>query len=297
MLPPAIGIAGKTLSLTYIDPTHRPGLSVTLEIGLSIWAATAHPVLGGVYQVTGIVLDTGSYTGIWTVGAEPAQTQSVYIYSSEIYLHPVRVSVVDSDKVEMPGVTLIVSEWDGPGYSLVAYDVTGPDGEAQFSLGDGVYRLTLLEDGYVFNTNNHVLELGNTQEEYLIQVDGSRIAVPDITYTPPVGTVTMSVRLINLKGEPVPYRNVVVTCLTPAEHAEAIQFLALEGRTVLQTTVTGETSMDLIPGIEVEVAVANTSVIRRFTVPPSDFNLVDYLGNNDYFSVAQTELDEPERVS
>ena len=296
MMPPAIGIAGKPVVLTYIDPTYRVGLTVSLTVGSTTYASTPHPVLPGVYRVT-LSLSEGTHVGTWTVGAEPQQVQNIIVYASSRYVHPARVSVVDQDGSPMQGVTVIVSSWDGVDHTLVGYDVTGPDGEAVFSLTNGSYTVSLTKSGCTFNRNNHRLDIAESPSDYVSQIDGTYIAVPDVTYTPPVNTVTMSANLIDLKGEPVPYRNIVVTCLTPAEHAESIQFLALEGRTVIRTTVTGAASLVLVPGIEVEVAVENTSVIRRFTVPDADFDLVDYLGANDYFAVAQVEYSTPERVS
>jgi len=301
MLAPTIGIMGKALSLTYVDPEYRTGLAVTVTVDGVEYACTEHPTLQGVYLRSLILDEAGSYAATWNVqlGGETVatDTQSIYIYESADYLHDVIISVVDEDGLEMADITVIISQWVDGGRELITYAVTNADGQVTFQLEDGQYRFSLYKSGATFDTNNHELDIDGTQDEYLSEVTGSYIEVPNIGYIPPVSLVTLSAFLVDMGGDPVAFRNIAITCLTPIEHVEAAQFIALEGRTVIKTSATGEASIALVPGIEVEVSVENTSIVRRFTVPAEDFNLSDYLGENDYFDVQDTVYPDAERTS
>jgi hypothetical protein len=194
-------------------------------------------------------------------------------------------------------IMVVITRWVSGHRELVAYDYVNDDGAAVFSLATGRYMATLVKSGATFSQNNSEMELTQEIDEYVYRFSGLYEEIPDVEYTPPVQLVTMSVSLIDAGGNPVVDRAVSVTCLQPAKHVEGSTFLALEGQKVLRTSPTGECSMRLVPGVTVEVAVENTSIIRRFVVPDEDFNLADFLGNTDFFSVANPVYQPAEKTS
>jgi len=306
MMSPAMGVLGSPTMLTYVDASHTAGLTVTATItkdGEPIagpLAATENPSLAGVYQRQLVLQEAGTYLVDWRVGPTTVITdnQALYIYESASHLHPTTIYVEDSYGQPVTEVLVVISEWDGAGYSLVAYDHTDLDGLIAFSLPNGTYRATLSKDAVVFEENAHTLELTVRQDEYLYQFNGDRITPPDVTYVPPVALVTMFVSLIDMAGDPASYRKVLVTSLVPAVYQEgASKFVAMEDRIEVETSVTGEAFVRLVPGVVVEVAVQNTTILRRFTIPATDFNLTDYLGNNDFFSAANAVYPPARRVS
>lgn len=300
MKPPILGILGKPLTLTYIDPEYRADLSVTVKLEDIVYDCSPHPTLVGIYQRTVIPETSGTFLLTWTIRQNEetiTETQTLYIYPSEEYIHPVDIYVQDNQGLPVQDVMIEITKWTNGVRELVAYDYVNEDGKATFSLTNGKYLATLIKDRTVFTSNNFELNIVQEIDRYTHIFPGDGIEVPDVSYSPPVRLVTMSIALIDHKGDPVADRAILVTCLQPAKHEEKNTFIALEGRTVIKTSPTGECSLKLVPGILVEVAVENTSIIRRFIVPDADFSLADYLDNQDYFSTINVVYPSARRVT
>jgi hypothetical protein len=288
MLAPYYAIAQRNSSLVF---TGAHGLT---DVVARVYDADGEEVTGspvecsevtpGVYAGTLRIDDTGTYLIRWT--GDSGGIQEVQNLLVVLSVHAVTIHVQDEDTgAAFPGLRLMLVKFTQEGHALYSETITDQDGEAVLEVPEGRYRICLQEAGCVFTENAFPLEVDYTDEEMPVLIEVLKIAVPASGYTPPESTVTMTARLIDVMGNPMRFRGVHITLLTPTRYTSGSSFIVAEDRKTEKTDSDGHLSVVLIPGTEVEVSVENTGITRRFTVPQDDFDLFDYLGASDLFDV------------
>jgi len=285
----------------------EPGLwlSVTAEItdvlgALVLGGIVCTELVGGIGWVGEVYLQsTDTYIIRWTAtdsGGAKTYTDSL---QAILTTHATTIRVWDETlNVRHAGVRVMILEDVGVGYELVAETTTDSEGECTLALTDGDFIIALQKSGYCFSSNCQPLPVNTADEELPVMLDTLLVAVPATGYVAPKSLVTMTGSLVNGQGLPIRFRKVLITVLGPAGYTSGESFVVGEDRHIVETDSNGAFSVSLIAGIPVEVAVANTRIIRRFTVPAVDFDFMDYLGDvDDVFDVQQVEYPNARRIS
>ena len=262
--------------------------SGTTELAESPVSCREHASLSGVYIADVTIDSTGSIAAQWESSGFPTVRQNILVV---LATYATTIRVWNSDTRERHGgVRVMILQHVGTGRQLISEITTDSDGECSLELPEGQYRIALTKDRVIFTANGFELDVGFLDVEEPCLLDTKAIAVPDSGYESPADLVTMTASLIGASGAPLRFRNVVVTVLSSVPYASGSNaYIVAEDRVVEQSDSNGQVSITLVPGSVVEVAVENTQIARRFTVPSSDFDLYDHLDTDDYYDVQQPD--------
>jgi len=282
------GVSGMTgvLARIYLDG---------VEIDQSPVSCSPH-VIPGVY-IGALTVDVeGSYLIKWSGNSGNVRDeQPLYVVLS---LHTTTIQIKDSDsEAYYGGVRVKVLEFANIGYNLVSEALTDQEGQVSMSLPEGTYRVCLEKTGCIFTVNGSELVVDYLDEEVRALVSTHMVEVPASGYTPPSSTVTMTATLIDVKGDPMRFRDVHIVSVDSPGYHSGDDFIVAQSRVTAVTDSNGYLSVTLIPGTYVEVSIAGTSVVRRFTVPSQNFDLFAFVGNNDSFDVQNQVYPPAHRVS
>jgi len=172
----------------------------------------------------------------------------------------------------------------------ISYGVTDSEGRVGFSIGPGVYYVTLVKDNIVFGTNNCKIVIQDERAimpNWLLTVPppyGSPIVkAPTNAFTlyseafsptltdpaPPAPMCDLYADLYRMDGSALANAEIYVS-LVQAPDLLASGTVVYDTKAFYRTDGHGRVTFSLVQGIKVEVAVAPLSIRRIITVPSGD---------------------------
>lgn len=259
----ATGVTG----LTNVTSVHYKKFGDANETAKSITPVTDFRELGrGVYSIrfTSTELNTEGefvYTVVTTGHDKFSQILNIALLGNNTFTF-----TVELNGVAAAGYYIDVRRQSD--FSLVATVQTGADGKAAASLALGDYYATLRNASIVFDTNNVAFSVSSQSSLNTKTLDAA-----GITASSPAASANTSLGSATLQSPaqvPVKGRVIRVIMKKPQLSGEILYV----DQDDLVTDENGKVSKSFTRGLLVTVVVEGTDIVRTFTVPDTDFNLI-----------------------